>query len=110
MKILCVLICLFSIAVASEFNSLEEFKADVYDYFAAYGYSEEELVLYYGGIADGGNIYAEPNYNEDVATIGYMNIAVLLDKDGDWIKIRTTRGVVGWLNNKQSHPRGGDYY
>lgn len=122
-KLFFVLLCLLTVAFAATFNSLEEFKAAVYDVFG------EGADLYYGAPHEGGFLYVEastgaygfPNA-EKVGGSSYphisgeTNIVAVLSEKGDWLKLKTIDingdiGDIGWfLNKEESMAGGGRYY
>lgn len=109
-KVLFAILCLFTIAFAATFNSVEEFKAAVYDVFG------EGADLYYGAPYEGGFLYVEASTDahgfhnsEQVGGSGYPNISgdtnivAVLEEKGDWLKVKTINGDIGWFLNREDH-------
>lgn len=112
-KLFFVLLCLLTVAFAATFNSLEEFKAAVYDVFG------EGADLYYGAPYEGGFLYVEASTDaygfpnaEKVGGSSYphisgdMNIVAVLSEKGDWLKLKTINGDIGWFLNKEEYGGG----
>ena len=115
-KLFFVLLCLLTVAFAATFNSLEEFKAAVYDVFG------EGADLYYGAPHEGGVLYVEASTDAEKVGGRYLhisgepNIVAVLSEKGDWLKLKTIDingdiGDIGWfLNKEESMAGGGRYY